>query len=144
MNLIPHPAPPEPPPFDAVSDEAPADARFAEALALFDAERYFEFHDVLEELWREEPGRERDFLQGLLQAGVSLHKARLGQLGGARKLFTKGRDRLAAFVPVHRGVEVSALLAAIERWLARAEERDRAGAPAWPDGTPPRIPRCAP
>ncbi len=144
MNLTPNSAPPEPPPARAVPELAPLEDRFAEALSLFDAERYFEFHDVLEELWRDEPGPEREFLQGLLQAGVSLHKARLGQLAGARKLFVKGSQRLASFPARHRGVEVEALLASIERWLERAEERDRAGLAAWPDGTPPRVPRCAP
>ncbi|MBK7975508.1 MAG: DUF309 domain-containing protein [Deltaproteobacteria bacterium] len=87
---------------------------------------------------------ERGFFQGLLQAGVSLHKARLGQLSGARKLFAKGCERLASFPPGHRGVDVAALLATIEGWLERAEERDRAGLSAWPEGTPPRIPRCMP
>ncbi len=115
------------------------DERFTAALELFDDERYFEFHDVLEELWREEPGPERDFYRGLLQVGVALHKARLAQMSGAGKLFEKGRARLAPFGAAHRGVAIATLLAAIERWLARAAERERAGLPVWPDGTPPRI-----
>ncbi|MFN7953202.1 MAG: DUF309 domain-containing protein [bacterium] len=115
------------------------DERFAFAIALFNDERYFEFHDVLEDLWREEPGPERDFYQGLLQVGVALHKARLAQMSGAWKLLEKGRARLAPFGAAHRGVPIADVLAAIESWLARSSERARAGLPAWPEGTPPRI-----
>ncbi len=115
------------------------DERLAAALALFDDERYFEFHDVLEDLWREEPGHERDFYRGLLQVGVALHKARQAQMNGAWKLLEKGRVRLAPFGASHRGVAIATLVVAIERWLERATERERAGLPVWPDGTPPRI-----
>jgi uncharacterized protein len=39
---------------------------FSEARALFNEERYWECHEVLEGLWRQKQGDERRFLQGLI------------------------------------------------------------------------------
>jgi hypothetical protein len=39
---------------------------FARARALFDSERYWECHEVLEGLWRQKQGEEKRFLQGVI------------------------------------------------------------------------------
>ncbi len=113
--------------------------RLAAALALFDDARYFEFHEVLEDLWREDRTAEREFYQGLLQAGVALHKLRLAQPASARKLFHKGRERLRRFGSRHRGVDLDRFLGDIGAWLDEGESRARRGLHPWPEGQAPRI-----
>ncbi|MBC7820973.1 MAG: DUF309 domain-containing protein, partial [Planctomycetaceae bacterium] len=46
--------------------------QYLEGLRLFNEEEFFEAHDVWEELWSESLGDEKKFLQGLIQASVSL------------------------------------------------------------------------
>lgn len=140
---MPSSRPPDPGPssFDPDEDlsDLSVDERFERAIELFNEGYYFEFHDVLEDLWREDESEERNFYQGLLQAGVSLHKTRLGQMEGARKLLDKGRARLAGYRPRHRGVEVDQLIRDIEAFVAEAERRDQQGLSCWPDRDAPRI-----
>jgi predicted metal-dependent hydrolase len=46
--------------------------KYLEGIRLFNAEDFFECHDVLEELWSETLGEEKKFYQGLIQASVAL------------------------------------------------------------------------
>ncbi|MBA2741530.1 MAG: DUF309 domain-containing protein [Actinobacteria bacterium] len=80
---------------------------------------YFEAHEELEDEWREAPGAERDFLQGLVHVAVAwLHAERRNGPGCERQL-EKARRRLSPYAPFHRGVDVASLLAQVE-----AAERD--------------------
>jgi len=57
----------------AGSDES-LDARYAAYFTCFNSQRYYEAHDVLEHLWLEEQGPNRDFFKGLIQfAGAFVH-----------------------------------------------------------------------
>ncbi len=48
-------------------------ARFYDAVSLLNAGEYFECHEVLEELWREETTSLRLFYQGVLQIAVGCY-----------------------------------------------------------------------
>ncbi len=82
-------------------DEALVDPRYAGYFALFNAQRYYEAHDVLEDLWlQDRDGADGLFYKGLIQlagAFVHLQKSRLSP--GAR-LFALARRNLARF-PAH-------------------------------------------
>src|SRR4051812_6345654 len=43
------------------------------AIIFFNSGRYFEAHEVWEDMWREESGPLRSFYQGLVHAAVGLH-----------------------------------------------------------------------
>ncbi|MDM7324494.1 MAG: DUF309 domain-containing protein, partial [Thermus sp.] len=45
-----------------------------QAWHLFQKGRYFEAHEVLEEVWREAHGEKRRFLQGLILLAAALHQ----------------------------------------------------------------------
>ena len=91
-----------------------------EGVRLFNAGRWFEAHEVLEDAWRAEPGDVRRLYQGLLQVGVGLHHASRGNLRGALNLLDRGMAHLERFRPRCLGLEVDALLrdaAAVRRAL---------------------------
>lgn len=73
------------------------DARLNQAITLFNTERFYECHEVLEELWREEPGPLREMYQGLLQIGVACYHHAHGNHTGAIRLLRKGLARLHPF-----------------------------------------------
>jgi hypothetical protein len=70
--------------------------------------RWFEAHETLEVPWRAAVGERRAFLQGLIQAAVSLEHLRRGNPRGCRGLFRKARARFEGLPEVLEGVHVRA------------------------------------
>lgn len=87
-----------------------ADPRYREFWKLFNAEKFFEAHEVLEALWRETPGPERDFYQGLIQIAAAFVHIQKGTPDGARKLLDKASEKLGKFSPAFCGLEIPHLL----------------------------------
>ena len=87
----------------------PLPATFAEAVRLFNAREYFACHDVLEELWGETLGEDREFLQGLLHVAVSLHHLSEGNPAGARKMHASSLRYLSNYGSSFRGVDLDLL-----------------------------------
>ncbi len=83
--------------------------------ALFNAELFFEVHEILEPTWHGAHGPLRTFLQGLIQVAVGLHHRASGNRGGAASLLAEGNAKLRPFVPEAWGVELSDLCAEVDR-----------------------------
>ncbi len=84
---------------------------------LFRQGRYYECHDVMEEIWMETPDPERKFFQGLLQCAVALHHWENGNTHGARILYREGTKKLRPFCPCHLGVDLEAYLVDLDSRL---------------------------
>ncbi|MGE5195224.1 MAG: DUF309 domain-containing protein [Deltaproteobacteria bacterium] len=91
-----------------MSEEYPA--QYLEGLRLFNAEDFFESHEVLEELWSETQDERRKFYQGLIQAAVALLHFGNGNLGGAKKVYLTSRKYLDAYRPEFEGLDVARFL----------------------------------
>ena len=92
-----------------------------EGLDLMRAERWFDAHEALEDEWREAPGPERDFLQGLVHVTVAWHHASRGNAPGASRQLAKATRRLGPYAPAHRGVDVDRVLRQVEAAAARVD-----------------------
>jgi predicted metal-dependent hydrolase len=68
-----------------------------EGIILFNSGRYFEAHEVWEDLWRETRGPLRLFYQGLVHAAVGLHHLGRGNLNGARAQLLKSVSKLEQY-----------------------------------------------
>ena len=84
--------------------------QYLEGLRLFNEEEFFEAHDVWEELWSESLGDEKRFLQGLIQASVSLFHFGNDNFGGARKLYDSCRAKLDPYRPSFMGLDLAQFL----------------------------------
>jgi uncharacterized protein len=102
-------------------------ADFEEGIALFNAGRYFECHEVWERLWLRADGEAKRFFQGIIQAAVAILHAERGNLEGARSLYEKACQKLDALPAEHRGIALGELRDALARFFATA--LDRPGAP---------------
>ena len=91
-----------------MSEEYPAE--YLEGLRLFNAEDFFESHEVLEDLWTDTHDERRKFYQGLIQAAVALLQFGNGNLGGAKKVYLTSRKYLEAYSPEYSGLNVSRFL----------------------------------
>ena len=100
----------------------PIDPRLAEGIALFNHHRFFECHDVLEQVWLQTEGRPRDFYKGLIQAAVAFYHWSRRNPGGAMSLYRSSSRHLKKYRPEYLGVDVEALLrryTELFQWLRR-------------------------
>ncbi len=79
------------------------------------AGRFFEAHEELETAWRAAAAEERDFYQGLVHVAVAWYQAGRGRPVATARQLEKAARRLGPFSPAHRGVDVAAVLAQVER-----------------------------
>lgn len=88
----------------------------------FNQEAYFEAHEILEKLWREQKGTvEGTFFKGLIQlAGAFVHIQR-NRRGPALALFRLARSNLVEFLPDHKDLDVALVIEMVDAWVARTE-----------------------
>jgi hypothetical protein len=83
--------------------------------------RYYEAHDVLEQLWLKTNSRDANYFKGLIQAAGAFvhlqkhfeqpaHPKHGRRLQPAVRLFQLAEENLAAYVPVCHSLDVAALL----------------------------------
>jgi uncharacterized protein len=96
---------------------------YERGLVLARAGNYFEAHEAFELAWRAAAPEERDFFQGLVHAVVYAYQSRRGRAVGAERQRAKAIARLSPYAPAHRGLDVSALLAALHAGETDLRER---------------------
>jgi predicted metal-dependent hydrolase len=86
---------------------------------LFNQQLYFEAHEVLEQLWLPcRKSAEGEFYKGLIQlAGAFVHLQK-HRPGPAASLFKLARGNLQKYPENHLGLDLKAVLQAIEHWLS--------------------------
>ncbi|MBO8141815.1 MAG: DUF309 domain-containing protein [Firmicutes bacterium] len=99
----------------------------AEFVRLFNAGRYFESHEVLEEVWN--LNRSNRFYKALIQMAGALHHWEEASYFWAESLFRGAADLLEPYRPRHAGLEVDGLIQLLRTCadIARAKRRDRDG-----------------
>ena len=96
-------------------DDSTVTGCYQHGLELARAGSFFEAHEAFEVAWRTCDAAERDFFQGLVHVVVSAYQHGRGRPVAAERQRVKALRRLAAFAPVHRGLDVAALLACLQR-----------------------------
>ena len=94
---------------------------YQHGLRLARAGSFFDAHEAFETAWRACVQEERDFFQGLVHVVVSAYQSGRGRPVAAERQRVKALNRLAAFAPAHRGLDVELLLARLDR--AEADPR---------------------
>ncbi|GAB7388833.1 hypothetical protein BSNK01_26710 [Bacillaceae bacterium] len=108
-----------------MQDQDPYPRQYYEFFSCFNQGDYYACHDLLEEIWLEQ--KQNKFLQGLLQMAVALYHFECGNIKGARLMLTSAHRYLRAYVPEHWELELSPVLAYIEKCLRVMPQVDR-----WP------------
>lgn len=80
-----------------------------EGARLFNAGRYFECHEVWEDVWNAQAPSERHFLQGLIQIAVGCEHYKRGNVAGAAALLERGLAKVRKYGTRHRGVRLAQL-----------------------------------
>jgi predicted metal-dependent hydrolase len=109
--------------------------KFELGLAHFNSRKFFEAHEIWEEIWLVESEPEKTFLQGLIQLAAAYHHYGRGNPGGAESLLASGIVKLTRFPADHRGLAIGELCATAKQW-ARLLGEGR-------DPGPSRLPKIA-
>ena len=102
-----------------------------QGIRLFNEEYFFEAHEVLEDLWKREPGKSKVFLQGLIQICAAYHHFQNGNLVGAETLLDRGAQKMRSYPADYLGIDAAKLLAHVDhdreriRKMQRGEEGNR-------------------
>jgi hypothetical protein len=112
----------------AVPDGAPAlysaheVAAFARGVELFNARRFFDAHEVWEEIWLPSTGHEKRFLQGLIQIAAAFHHHSRENLLGTESLLRAGVTKLVSAPQSYRGIHAARICVHARRWIAALEK----------------------
>lgn len=90
--------------------------------SLWREEKFFECHEVLEDLWRQTPGDERWFYNALIHCAVAIYQHRRGNSVGAARQYIRARVKIAPFGARFGGVQIEPLLAAVQNEIANSLE----------------------
>jgi uncharacterized protein len=100
--------------------------QFRHGVTLFNARKFFEAHEVWEELWLAESGPEKTFLQGLIQLAAAFHHHDRGNSRGAKSLLAAGLAKLRHFPDEYREMALAELRMAAGQWAEKlGTEEDR-------------------
>lgn len=99
------------------------DARYAGYFALFNQQKFYEAHDVLEDLWLpDRKGANGDFYKGLIQlAGAFVHLQK-NRLRPSAALFKLARANLKKYPAAHERLNLVAVQQLIGGWLWQLEQ----------------------
>ena len=107
--------------------------KFELGLAHFNSRKFFEAHEIWEEIWLLEPEPEKTFLQGLIQIAAAYHHYGRGNSAGTESLLASGLVKLTRFPADHRGLAIGQLCATAKQWARMLGEGKDPG--------PARLPR---
>lgn len=100
------------------ASESPHSEKIQIGIDLFNAGEYFRAHEVWEEIWLAASGRDKIFLQGLIQLAASFHHFSRGNVSGAASLLEASSAKLVQFPAVYRGITLRSLLERMKSCLA--------------------------
>jgi len=112
-------------------------------------QRYYEAHDVLEQLWLKTNSADADFFKGLIQAAGAFvhlqkrfehpfHAKHSKRLAPAVRLFQLAQKNLSRFAPRHHGLDVGALCQLLRAYANQIVRVDYKANP-WSPETAPRL-----
>lgn len=100
----------------------------------FNAQRFFEAHEVWETAWRREAGLDRTLLQALIMVAAGCVKATRAEPRGTMKLLVSGAELLPAFHD-EAGLNLEGFAASVRQAVTVAERWNGGGAALVPTFT---------
>lgn len=98
------------------------DARLREGISLFNEGRFFESHEILEDLYHETGDANKAFLEGLIQLAAAFRLfADFGAIQGPVRMIYQALIRFENYQPAFLQVKVKELCETMEAWAKQTE-----------------------
>jgi ribulose-phosphate 3-epimerase len=122
---------------ELVAEASDADG-LTRGIELFNQAQFWEAHEAWESAWMPRRGtRDADFYKGLVQVAAGSYHYQRRNRGGALVKWRDGAGFLRAYLPATAGVDLQALVGAVDAMRARVEAED-----GWPALELPRLERA--
>jgi predicted metal-dependent hydrolase len=112
---------------------------YLEGIEHFNARRYFEAHEVWEEVWLRSTGDAKRFYQMLIQAAVGLHHYERGNVRGARGMRKRVVEKLQLLPSFYMSLDLSDFSEQFNNFFADLADGDDEAAPPQSDKPRPLI-----
>ena len=97
------------------------DARLREGISLFNDGRFFESHEILEELYQEIDNAHKPFLEGLIQLAAAFRiYSDFGEVRGPVRMIHQALILFENYQPSHLEIRVKELSESMEAWAEEA------------------------
>ena len=113
-------------------------SHYLEGIEHFNARRYFDAHEVWEEIWLRSSGDTKLFYQMLIQAAVGLHHYERGNARGARGMYDNVMDKLDRLPPFLMSLDLNDFSRQFKVFFGELMQNNNESAPA-PDRPRPQI-----
>src|SRR3954464_11374530 len=90
---------------------------YLEGIRLFNAGEFWHAHEQWEACWMIAREPDKTFYQGIIQVAAALVHWQRGNARGLRRNWEKGRPKLVALPPVLHGLDLRALIVAMDRFV---------------------------
>jgi len=101
--------------------------RLEDGIRKFNERKFYECHDVLEDVWFDVRGSSRKFYQGLIHLAVGFyHLTHRNNLKGTISQLQKGISKLSEYEPEFEGIELRQLLKEVRTSLHKIERMEDA------------------
>ena len=97
---------------------------FLDGLKLFNEKKFYEAHEIWEDLWTEYRQVDDKFIQGLIQLSVGYFHISNTNKRGAVSLFNKSLSKFELFRGIHRNLDVDLIIMSINEALYNLEQID--------------------
>tara|TARA_Y100001970_G_scaffold20772_1_gene23457 strand:- start:12016 stop:12387 length:372 start_codon:yes stop_codon:yes gene_type:complete len=120
-----------------MSDSRIIDTLLCKGVDYFNEKKFYNAHEVWEELWTDYALKDALFIQGLIQLSVAFFHITNLNLRGSRNLFVKCLPKLKKFPPNHRGFNLLEIIDCAERSKIQVESIKKSNEFNWESA--PRI-----
>lgn len=106
-----------------------------DGIHLFNTQKFFEAHEVLEAVWLKAEGERKALLHGLIQVAAAFHHHRRCNPDGFRSLLEKGCKKLERFGAEVEELDLAGLMQQLRPWreyLGQAGSREPLATPTLP------------
>lgn len=98
------------------------DARLREGISLFNAGRFFESHEILEQFYQAAEEVSKPFLEGLIELAVAFRLyADFGEIKGPVRMIYQALIRFENYQTTYLGIRVKDLSGTMETWAKAAD-----------------------
>jgi mutator protein MutT len=126
--------------WDEALEKGPYPHEYLEGIRLFNAGKYFECHEMVEDLWRATEGPNRLHYQGIIQAAIALEHFRKGNDAGALGLYQKACEKWAQLPSGYMGVDLNGLKEKFDAFFDMIQKAGPSGMRGADMSLVPRIP----
>lgn len=104
-------------------------AEYLQGIEDFNSGRYFDAHEVWEEIWLRSPGETKLFYQMLIQAAVGLHHYERGNARGARGMYANVIEKLGRLPAIFMSLDLVDFARQFKLALSELIDNNNEGAP---------------